>query len=748
MYNLPNRVKVAEKIKKKTERLELKNSLRKQKGKNPKVYKPTIGEWMMNVIGEPPSILENTLTKKSSKQISLYLKQKGFFNNKVTDSTAYKKNKKAEVYYQIKALEPYKIRKTNFSISDTGLFNVIMNSTSNTLLKPGKIYDTQLFQDERLRITNNMKNHGYFDFTKEYIYFKIDSSLNKNRVDINLIIKNPVVNEYINGEDSIIEKRHLKYTINNVIISSNYKEGDTPSNFFEIKNEIVHESNHERFKSNVINKQIFVKPGESYSVKHTEITKNKLSGLQTFRLINIQYEKINLDDDKNYLNCRINLTPSSRQSLTFEGKGTNRSGNLGIAGNIIYKNKNTFKGAEILELRLKTGLESQQLTTTENNESINENLNGFFNTIEYGPELSLHIPGLLIPFHMKTEKYNRSTTTLSSSFNHQNRPDYKRDVLNSSFGYSWNSSKYTSHIFRPMELSLVKIDKSDDFNQRLIDSENSLLINSYNDHLISASKYSFTYSNRSSNKMKNFVFFRSNTETAGNLLRSVSGVLGLEKDENDSYSIFNINYAQYIKQDFDFRIYNVLNKKSNVVYRIYAGAGIALENLNVLPFEKSFFGGGANGIRGWAARTLGPGGLSPIDTTSVRIDQIGDLQIEFNVEYRFDIYKSFKGAAFVDAGNIWLIDEDPLRPNGKFEVKEFYNQIAVSAGLGARFDFNFFIIRLDAAVKIKDPGLEKGERWIFEPKSNTNALRNIAYGDNYSPYSYSPILNIGIGYPF
>ena len=302
------------------------------------------------------------------------------------------------------------------------------------------------------------------------------------------------------------------------------------------------------------------------------------------------------------------------------------------------------------------------------------------------------------------------------------RPSYKRNVFNVSFGYDWDESDTKHHIIKPIDISLVKVFPTEDFAKDLEKLNDPRLKDQYTDHLISAMKYSFIFNNQDIRKLKNFIFFRGNLETCGNILNLIDHAIGAPKDTSGHFTLFNIRYAQYVRTDFDFRYYVIINKLNSIVFRSVFGIGIPYSNADALPFERGFYLGGANGMRGWRFRSLGPGAYPGTDDN---LDMMGDIMIEENVEYRFPIYKFFKGALFVDVGNVWLIHE------GQIKAGKILSELAIDAGFGLRLDFKFFIFRVDGALKFRDPSEPSHERWVIK---NTG---------------FNKILwNFGIGYPF
>tara|TARA_R110001592_G_C13163072_1_gene749103 strand:- start:35 stop:2218 length:2184 start_codon:yes stop_codon:yes gene_type:complete len=675
-----------------------------------------------NTIGEPPVIYDSTLTSSSAKQIGLYLNNRGYFHNNVTYATKTRKNK-IKLYYNIKSGVPYTINKLTYNFKDPNLGGYVLYKKENTLIKPGKNFDVDVLDKERERIKRILKERGYYYFSNSFIKYKVDTTIGNNKVNVELQILNNKTKD-IDSEDSYTETPHEKYTINdiNLFIGKNIKNQGTNSfDTISYQDIMLHYNNKLQFKPKMLRHSINFKPKETYSLVDQNITYKHLSELKLFKNISIQYEEI----DSNRLNSNIYLTPLASKSFAIEGIGTNTGGDLGIEGNIIYQNKNLFRGGERLTIKLKGGLEIQRIVSVSVDE--NEIFGSPFNTVEFGPEVSLEFPRFLLPFSLeKFSKRANPKTTISSALNFQQRPEYSRNLAQFSFGYFWNETAYKKHFVTPFNISYIKLNLTPEFQAKIDAENNPFLKNSYTDHFISAIQYSFIFNNQEINKIRNFAYFKFNFETSGNLLSSINKISNSPKSEvTGAYDFLGIRYAQYFKTEFDFRHYTK-NKLTSFVKRIAIGVGKPYGNLNVLPFEKSFFAGGSNGIRAWQARSLGPGSLP--DSLTSTVNQIGELKIEANIEYRFDITKVFEGALFVDAGNIWILNKDEQRPNAEINLGRFYQDLAIGFGTGLRLDFNFFIIRFDVATPLKNPSSDN-------PKEYRVLIKNTT-------------LNLGIGYPF
>ena len=683
------------------------------------------------IIGEPPVIYDDYLTKKSIKQIKQYLENKGYFDAKVRDSVKIK-NKKIDVFYIIDSKKVYKIKNISYKIEDSKIERIVIKDDMNCKIKIGNNYNIDDFNTERNRLTLLLKNHGYYNFSKEYIYFEVDSSKSQKSIKLTIGIKKFQRKNYAG---KIISENHKVYRINNIYVNINYDANKI----------IQHDSSYlNKLDTTVYNNVYFIKlqdykfnykilypllnfgKDSVYNYDNANSTYNNIQNLQLFKFINVNfYEEKNAD--KPVINCEINLSPFKKQSYVIEAEGTNSSGNLGAAGNISYTNKSIFNGAEIMNIRFKTAIETQTIITTSDDDNLVKYLP--FNTQEYQGNTSLTIPRFFFPFVSKefVRKYHPKTV-INTTYNYQLRPDYTRIITDISYGYFWKSSTKVHHIFNPVAISSVKLKgMSLDF---LKSFSNPYIRESYTDHLISVTNYSFIFSNQKINKLRNYIFFRSDIESAGNILSTYSKLTNRKLTEDNYYMAFNNRFAQYVKTDFDFKYNKYTANKNKIVYRLFFGIGYPYGNLKTLPFEKQFFAGGANGIRAWQVRTLGPGSYK--DTLQIPI-QSSDIKLETNLEYRFKLFWVINGALFIDAGNIWALNKIEDRESAMFKFDRFYKEIAVGTGTGLRFDFSFFIIRFDLGIKVYEPQEDLGKRLIITNRQyNSNDFQ----------------LNIGIGYPF
>ncbi|HNR20696.1 MAG TPA: BamA/TamA family outer membrane protein [Bacteroidia bacterium] len=692
--------------------------------------KPTkFKNWLKNTVGEEPVILDTTLTSKSAAQIKLYMKNHGYFNAVVKDTTIYKK-KKAIVKYTIKGNEPFYIRNFTREGKDSLVLNIIQNDSANSIVKVGQIYNEDNLVKERERIVTMLRNDGYYFFNQRHINYRVYTKSDTTNVNLVLDIEKMAVYDSI-GKNLIGEYNHVQRYVNNVYVNTNYSdfaakktfntETDSVNEFIIFKNPVVH-----CIKSSVLTDHINFNKGDLYSQKQTDASYRRINTLGLYKFTSINFNTTYYDSiNSPLLNAYINLTPLPKQDYKFEFEVTNNGGSRGIAGDVSYRNKNLFCGGENYEIKLRCALEKQKnfVTNDENTAS------SIFNTYEFGIENNIKIPKSYAFTNWFRKKDASVKTIFTGIYNTQNRPEFNRSIFDFSTALEFSYNRFTKYTITPLQLNFVSVKLDQQFLTNLILLDDPVLLSSYDNHLVTNGKFSFIYNNQELGRQKNFFLFRGNFEIAGNSLRLIKEIQNdtSNLDGFGRYQVLNKPFAQYIRPDADFRFYQVFNQHSSIVYRISGGIGIAYLNSKILPFEKAFFAGGSNDLRAFRARSVGPGAYS----AQLNLERIGDIKINTNIEYRFDIFRILEGAFFVDAGNIWLRRKENSQPEAEFNASRFLSQMAIGTGLGFRFDFTFFIFRLDVGVPLKDPSLPEGERWLFK---------------NLQPKDLT--YNLGIGYPF
>jgi len=689
-------------------------------------------------IGEEPVVYDELLRAKTNQQLQLFLNTKGYFNSNVEDFVHYSRRKKAKISFKINHGKRYEINEIHYRIPDDSIRTIVFQDTIKSLIKTGKAFDADLHDRERERITKLVRDQGYYDFVKEYIYFRADSSLNSYQVNDTLIIAKQKA--YLeDGTSKLVD--HKKSKIRDVYFLVGFdpqkrsNDNEYASKFDTLMYEgcyILYGKNL-NFRADVLINSNYIFPGEFYNSKLVSKTQNLLSSLQLFRFINIRFNSVEGMDADGFkqLDCYIQLSPSKIQAYSVDVEGTNSSGNFGAAGSFSYKHKNLFRGAEVFDLRLRAATEAQTKTTGDEQER--------FNTLEVGADASLTLPSFLIPIRIEgfRKKYNPKTT-ISAAYNYQERPDYVRSLANARLSYGWKSSRFIRHYFSPIEFSLIDIPYKDPKFWESI--QQTYLKYSYENHLISNTSYTLLYNDQVKTQSDHNWFLRWHVEPSGNIL---DGLVRLW-DENGNYEnreFLGIRYAQYFKTEVELRYHYRMNPVNSFAYRFFGGAGYPYGNFPVLPFEKRYFAGGANSLRAWPVRGIGPGNSEGLD--SDYNNQTSDIRLEANAEYRFKLFWLLEGALFLDLGNIWsirsqaktrLAKEEELEDEGLFLYDRFYKQLAFNWGVGTRLDFKYFIFRIDMGVKIHDPSLPKADRWILGKRSYD--------------FGTDTAINVAIGYPF
>tara|TARA_S200000501_G_scaffold258321_1_gene242076 strand:- start:382 stop:2595 length:2214 start_codon:yes stop_codon:yes gene_type:complete len=648
-------------------------------------------------IGEKPVILDYNLTSKSKLQIERYFKNKGYFNSKVDTSTTYNNNK-AIVDYKISLGKCYTIKNIIYPE-----FN-IKNITEKQEIKPGHPLNVELLNKEAERITTILQNNGYYNFQKKSLLYLADT-LKTDSVTLTFRIDST--------KTDLTKKYHIENI--NIIIDKDTLTLNQENEKFKLSNSQT------EIKPKTLKRALVFKPGELYSLKKIQQTKNNLSNLKIFKSINISFSK---SETLNLLECNIYLKKQKKMYYRVEAEGTNSSGNYGTSINFKFGNKNTLKGAENFNFKFKGALETRK--------NLNSN-ESFFNIWEAGGETSLKIPRLISPILIKNIK--SPNTNFSLSFMKQQRPDFTRSIFKTTlFGYNFKSNKNLTHFLNLMEFSYVKMfNESDDFQEEYL--SNQLLQNQYSDHLITASSYSIIYNNQKVNKLQNYSFIKGKLEMSGLSTSLLSNIFNFKQDESGNYTLFQNRFTQYLIGEIDLRRYFIVDKENILVFRAYIGAGYAYNNSDQIPAQKQFFGGGTNGVRAWNPFSLGPGSYQNIENS---IDYfLGDIKLESNIEYRFPLFKlgtyKMKGAIFADSGNIWYMQERQNQPGSGFN-KNFLSEIAIGLGFGLRYDVNLLVLRIDFAAPIRSPYKINDNNWINNP------FKQAIEGDLN--------LNIGIGYPF
>lgn len=638
-----------------------------------------------------PVIYDTLEAARSSEDLTAAVRNMGFLHAKVDVENRVKGNK-LSTKYKISAGEPYYISDFKTVVYDDSIRDVLeRNKEVFAKLRPGRRFSVLALSDIRKQITSLLVDSGYYHFHKDFIEFAVDTAKGSSDVDVALSVYKYKPN------NSADEEPHRKYRIRNI----QYSDADDGK---------MH------LRRSVLENNTAFKAGDLYSARSLQNTYNNFSRLQAVRYTNIRFTEL---PDTSLLDCAIQVSTNRPSSLSFQPEGTNTAGDLGAAASLTYENRNLFRGSELLSIQAKAAFEA--ITGLEGYQDQNYQ--------EYSIGSKLSFPRFMLPFLSPSfRKKSAASSELQVSYNLQNRPEFHRRLFSSAWRYRWtDAANKTNYRFDLIDLNYVYMPWiSETFRQDYLDNtdnRNAILRYNYEDLFIMKIGFGVTVNHR------NFSI-RSNIETSGNLLHAVAGIAHFRKNAEGQNTLFNIAYAQYVKGDIDYT--KLVNFDENNQLAFHAGLGIAYPygNSKVLPFEKRYFSGGANSVRGWSVRSLGPGRFKGTDGRIDFINQTGDIKLDLSMEFRSKLFWKLHGAAFVDAGNIWTIREYEEQKGGQFRFNEFYKQLAASYGLGLRFNFDYFILRFDFGMKAVNPAYETAREHfpILHPRLSRDLAFHFAVG--------------------
>lgn len=685
------------------------------------------GNWLERV-GQEPVLWDSAATVSTSQRLQRLLVSKGFYDAVVTDTVILTKAKRCEVTYRVAAGQVYRLNELTYQTPDDELGRLVLADTAHAVIKSGDPFDTNMLDKERERITANLRENGYYSFGKDYVYYWRRMEGLEHAVNCTLVVANAM-----GGGSTRTEMPHRKAIVDSVayyvepVISSldsaNIRKGAEkamPSNVVVDSAVTMHYAgDRQPFTSTLMRSSCFVTPGAAYRLSDVDLMRTRMSSLKAFRQANILFfendSASSASDSLTHLRCMVMLETAPRQSFGCDIEGTNSSGNLGAAFNVRYTHANVFRGAE--SLSVKARLATQHQSSVGGKED--------FYTIETGIETTLTFPFMVFPKNsLHFYKRHNPKTLFSFSYDYQRRPEFTRNVFATRMTYTWRGSDYASHSLTPIEFNIVRMPTIDGLFADYI--KGTYLQYSYTDHFIMSLGYQFTFNQQTVRRNQRGVYFHIGIETAGNVLNLLTQK---QNTEDEFKKIWEIRFAQYVRTDAELRYQTSDLWDNRYVARLFAGIGVPYGNSLMLPFEKSYFVGGANSIRAWPVRGLGPGSQAA-DPALRYHNQTGDIRLEANAEYRFNIISVLEGALFVDAGNIWLLNRSHNASDAVF-TRDFYKQIAMGAGLGVRLNFNYFIVRVDAAYKLHDPA-ELEDKWVVTRRFQPSKIN----------------WNFAIGYPF
>lgn len=676
-------------------------------------------------IGDPPVIYNEALAQRSENEITKAVQNMGYMGATVETKTKIKK-KKLKLAFEVTSGNPYVIRSIKRDIGDAKIAEYLREDSTASLLKENMLFDVNALDAERQRITNHLLQNGYYKFNKDYITYTADTVLNTHMVDLTLQVLPYRV--YIGDAP----QEHNQYAINKVSFLTDYDIMRSSSLSSIHASDSVHYggipiyyNNSLYLRPKILVNNLRIQSGDLYNEKEVQRTYNNFGRLSALKYTNIRFVETQVGDSTK-LDAYILLTKSKPQSVSFEIEGTNSAGDLGAAAAVSYQHRNLFRGSERFTLKFRGAYEAISGLTQEYKND---------NYTEYGVETSINFPRFLFPFlSSEFRRGIRATTELRMQYNYQIRPEFSRMVASASWSYHWVERQRAQHRIDLIDINYLYMPSiSKAFEELYKNEKNYILEYNYTDRLIVRMGYTYNYNSIGANLTNNTIAsnsysIRTGIESAGNLLYGISKLAGLSKNEKGEYSLLNIPFAQYIRGDFDFAKNIVVDERNSLAYHIGMGIAIPYGNASVIPFEKRYFSGGANSVRGWSVRGLGPGSFPGDDNF---LNQSGDIKLDASVELRSELFWKFQGALFVDAGNIWTLHNySEEQPGGKFKFNRFYKEIAVAYGLGLRLDLDFFVIRIDGGMKAINPVYSSGKQRypIIRPKFSRDFALHFAVG--------------------
>ena len=671
--------------------------------------------WIKTKLGEPPVLFSQVDLDYNAELVQGYAENRGYFNARsVADST--EKNKKVTAEYTVVLGDQYLIKELSFPTDSIPITVDIMKTREKSFLKVGEPYDLDVIRAERVRIDANLKENGYYFFNPDYLLARVDSTAGDKEVSLDLVLK-----------DVTPQRAKEQYTINNIYIYPDYTiSGDTipiDSPIGEQHGELRIFDPENKFKPQLFERSLLFQSGEFYNRTDHNKSINRLVNLGIFQFVSNQFKVT--DSVSNTLDAYYFLSPMQKKSIRLELLGKTNSANYaGSEANLSWSNRNTFRGAELLRISGFVGYEAQV-----------SGQNQGYNIFRIGGEANLTWPKMIAPFKIKSNSAFVPRTQAILGYEYQARTQlYGLNSFRTSFGYLWKENIRKEHQLHIMDINYVRpFNVSDLYKEQMALNPNLGRI--IEEQLIFGPTYTYTFTNTMQTARKHTFYFQGGVDLAGNITGLITGA---DIKSGDPVTIFDVPFSQYVKAEADFRHYLKLGYGMDLASRIIVGAGLPYGNSLELPFIKQFFVGGTNSVRAFRARSVGPGNYNQeVEATSFLPDQSGDLKLELNTELRAKLFSIVEGAVFVDAGNIWLMNEDPNKPGAEISG-DFLKELAVGTGVGMRLDLQFLILRLDVAFPLRIPYLPEGERWVFDKMDFGNS----------SWRQQNIIFNLAIGYPF
>ena len=688
-------------------------------------------------LGEAPVIYNDALTAQSTRQLTQALINRGYSNATVRVDTVINPTKRTiSVNYKVTPGTPQRLRDIKYTITDSTIRRIVYRDSASITLKSGNLFDRNNLDAERTRLTNLLRNNGYYTFGREYISFIADTAANSREVDLELVLHDTPRPQA--GSGNTANPKHQRYIINNVYINT---EADATSTtpldtVFTHGFHIIYGPSR-YLRPSILEEKCYLNSGDYYSAVNVDRTYEAMSRLGILKYINIIFTPVSNDsnttapgsDDTRLLDATILLSRTQTQGIILELEGTNSEGDLGVGAGITYQHRNLAKHSELLTVKVRGSYES-----------LSGNLDGLINDryTEIGAEIGITFPKFEAPILKRRYRQRvKASTEFATSFNYQERPEYTRIIAGVGMKYKWNNRSNTQRRSLDLvDINFVYLPKSTIDFINTIAPTNPLLRYSYEDHFIMRTGYNFYRTNRASTfdtgsrysaSQPDIYTMRLHAEMAGNLLYLISTAANAKRHDG-AYKIFGIQYAQYVKGSASYTYNHYFNNRHSISLHADGGIAIPYGNSSMVPFEKRFYAGGANGVRGWGVRTLGPGHYDSHNSVTDFINQCGDISLFLSMEYRSRLFWILEGALFIDAGNIWTIRDYETQPGGLFSFNSFYKEVALGYGAGIRLDFTYFLLRLDLGFKAHNPAANQ-ERWpIAHPQWKRDATFHFSVG--------------------
>lgn len=678
-------------------------------------------------LGQPPVIYDADLTEASVRQLRTALVNRGYMGAQVhADTVVHPGGRKVDVVYSIDTGTPHTIAAVDYDIADTALRSIVLADTAATKIHTGGPLDRNILDAERARITERLRNRGYYAFTKEYISFLADTVAGSHEVGLTLRMRPPHA-AAVRGDSATAQRFRIASV---TFLTDPEANPGTRLDTVRYRDVSVVYGPDRYLRPQVLEEKCYLTPGQPYSARAVDRTYEAIAQLGILRFVNIEMRPAAEVDGEQWLDAVISVGRNRKQAVSVELDGTNSEGDLGAGVALTYQHRNLAHGSEMLTAKLRGSYES-----------ISGNLDGLINDryTEIASEVGITFPKFEFPFLSRRFKQKvRASTEFAVSFNYQERPEYTRLIFGAGWKYKWQQRArdfQLRHNLDLIDVNVVSLPRSTLGFLDEIAPDNPLLRYSYEDHFIMRLGYTLYRTNRriptatvNAFAIQPYVStLRMSGEVAGNLLYALSSIDGQKRSEG-VYKIFGIQYAQYAKAELDYTYTRNFNSRNALSVHVGAGVAVPYGNSQMVPFEKRFYAGGANGVRGWGVRTLGPGAYDSRNSVSDFINQCGDIRLDMSVEYRAKLFWVFEGALFVDAGNIWTIRDYATQPGGVFRFDRFYKQIAAAYGVGLRMDFTYFLLRLDLGMKAHNPA-EGQERWpLLHPRWGRDANFHFSVG--------------------